>query len=618
MSNYNAKSDPQDYYYALLMRSISSGGLFTGIFSESIMMSLFIMLEKSAFLCFNDIYQYIIKNYPESDHLETMRKAMDTIRNWGNDVQQSETQKVIANHPTIVAKYKPCVMIYVREEFKHTLGGQDIGVTVPPFQNFLCAFFKHLAEDEFVISGEYFRGSRIIERKIANMDAVRAAFNEIVQLNVTEKTVHIARYPIQRSPYENQGLRRIGNQYDDVDFNDSASSAPPPMIPPNRFQNPSTLTPSNLAMLSQGYPPNTQNQYQQYQQQGPQPQQYQQHQQYNTPQPYPQQPMTPNNVYSQSGNKSGFLQQLEKENPNLNGNPTRSNIPINQNQQTQPINSSNPNVNFDMKKIPLNLPPKVPFAPSNASTVSNSTTSTRSSNTMSNATNNSGNPMSGRQEYDSYSNDMFEEDIEDEGSNTSSTSTSSNASNRNTQGGRVIELQLKNYQKPQSSQPLMKVSKENRSNGNKSSGNSDRNQSKSNQSLPSRGNVNPISMNPSSMGRPNQYGLPNFANNEDDEDGDEEDYDDTEFRGQIPYYPPMSSSNQNRGPIQVQKISNSQPTPNQQVPTPAYQNPLPQQKQQPPQQSQKSQPPPQQPQQTNNNSTQVSQSTAPPQSQQKQ
>ena len=214
-----------EHYNPLLVKVANSGGIFTGIFTEEIVIGFLILLEKAAFTCFYEVHTKILSDYSHQYH-ECMRSAFGTFKTWNYQTRQEEVEKVIQAYPEIVKVYKPCVVIYVREEYKHSREGEDLTIVIPPFNTFLLAFYRNLASDEFVLSGEYFKGGRMMEKKITNMDAMRFALREVTKDNVSSRN-SVATKQQDSIPRIVRSLRDVTQVYDDISPDDSASNVSP-------------------------------------------------------------------------------------------------------------------------------------------------------------------------------------------------------------------------------------------------------------------------------------------------------------------------------------------------------------------------------------------------------
>ncbi len=187
-SSSDVTTTDESDYYSLFMRSVQSGGLYTGIFCQESMLTLLRVLETAAYDCLAEIYQ-LVRSKGVSTNEPTMRAAFGTIQTWNIETQEEETDKVSMRHRNdldVARLYKICAYIYVRESFKHAgLARTDhLSVRIPAFREFYSCFLRHLASDPYVHSGEYFSPNKLLERKLLHMDAIRAAFSDCVRRNV--------------------------------------------------------------------------------------------------------------------------------------------------------------------------------------------------------------------------------------------------------------------------------------------------------------------------------------------------------------------------------------------------------------------------------------------------
>jgi len=179
-------------YYSLFMRTATSGGLYVGIFREEAVLAFLRFLESAAMNCFSQIEEYVKNNFAPEQQQTAIVVALNTVKTWNSKTQDEEANKVIQEYPQIENVYKASIMIYIRDTFKHQNGGENLKIRIPQFRDFFFSFLRAIALDPYVQSAEYFRGSKIMERKLVHMDALRTSLEECIRQNIFENPFFIA------------------------------------------------------------------------------------------------------------------------------------------------------------------------------------------------------------------------------------------------------------------------------------------------------------------------------------------------------------------------------------------------------------------------------------------
>jgi hypothetical protein len=236
--------------YSLAIKAVNQGGLYAGIFKEEPALSFLQQMETAAFNSLSGFYNHLVTNrYSPSEIERFLPMGMELIQKWGSDEEDTETRQVLKEYPNIITLYSGTSCVYAREIYKHMKPGDRITLKLPRFKEFYLCFLKRLARDPFVRSPTYFRGSKIVERKLVHMDALRYAFENCVRNGIEVKeageATSVASSPAASSPSPSPvpyarsvGVGKIArvsdyrDDEDDIRPEDSASNAPTPYISP--------------------------------------------------------------------------------------------------------------------------------------------------------------------------------------------------------------------------------------------------------------------------------------------------------------------------------------------------------------------------------------------------
>lgn len=181
-------SNSSNQYQNLFMKAVQSGGLFVGIFREEPVQSFMECMEYAAVTCISSLRDYILKkNYRVEELPYIMPSALDSIEKWEDDDQEDESKRIIKVKPHVLNLFELSSMIYVREIYRHIKPGDKIDLCIPEFTDYLFCFMKFIAKDSFVRAGGLLDGTKLVERKMIIMCAMRAAFDECIRKNVAIK-----------------------------------------------------------------------------------------------------------------------------------------------------------------------------------------------------------------------------------------------------------------------------------------------------------------------------------------------------------------------------------------------------------------------------------------------
>lgn len=175
-------------YYQMFMRAIHAGGLHGGIFRDEAPLTLLRCMERAAHECLAHVDDALVrKGFVGRVYEEALGRALDTFGAWTGAMLDEETQRIVDAHPQIdTVLFRSVCAAYVREVHADTLRtGQRASIRLPAFGDFVREFFRHLAADPYVRSAAYFDRTRLAERKLVHVDAVRASLEQCMRNKVT-------------------------------------------------------------------------------------------------------------------------------------------------------------------------------------------------------------------------------------------------------------------------------------------------------------------------------------------------------------------------------------------------------------------------------------------------
>lgn len=175
-------------YYQMFMRAIHAGGLHGGIFRDEAPLTLLRCMERAAHECLAHVDDALVrKGFVGRVYEEALGRALDTFSAWTGAMLDEETQRIVDAHPQIdTVLFRSVCAAYVREVHADTLRtGQRASIRLPAFGDFVREFFRHLAADPYVRSAAYFDRTRLAERKLVHVDAVRASLEQCMRNKVT-------------------------------------------------------------------------------------------------------------------------------------------------------------------------------------------------------------------------------------------------------------------------------------------------------------------------------------------------------------------------------------------------------------------------------------------------
>jgi hypothetical protein len=185
LARQNTQSENTDYYN-LFMKAAKSGGLYVGMFKEEAASTFLQQLEHAAYNFFLEIHQCIVAHgYDSNEYDYVLGQLLDLILKWPAETQKAECSKIKKKYPGIKSLYKASCTIYSRDIYRQMNSVKQITLRLPKFKVFLYCFLTRLVTDPFVRTRDYFRGSKIIERKLVHMDALRYAMEKCVRVNVS-------------------------------------------------------------------------------------------------------------------------------------------------------------------------------------------------------------------------------------------------------------------------------------------------------------------------------------------------------------------------------------------------------------------------------------------------
>lgn len=204
------KTEKDKIYYDMILKNKMYKGLYTGIFVNEIGMVFLDQMGFLGFRCFSEIYKTIIDHHPESKTRFLMSQALLKIKEWNSEIQNSETNKALSLFPDIEQICKACVTLFVNHTKKNILKpSQMIRISYPTFREIYFCFLVSLSEDPFVNCLFYFDASKIMEKNLVHMSAIRNAFYACTRdrIQIIDQLVRPSEYDSKESVHN--GISKV-------------------------------------------------------------------------------------------------------------------------------------------------------------------------------------------------------------------------------------------------------------------------------------------------------------------------------------------------------------------------------------------------------------------------
>jgi len=168
--------------------TISSGGLYVGIFASEQGQQLLLYLEDVAATCFRTLKEAATNLFDNASR--SLPLIFAQVANWDAAIRHEEAQKAIALYKDIEVIYKAVLMDYanqitsaapIAESLGKSTDKRRIRLKIPGFTEFLFEFMRTLSCSEMVQSLRYFDSTHFVERKLSIMDAIRKAMAKCLQ-----------------------------------------------------------------------------------------------------------------------------------------------------------------------------------------------------------------------------------------------------------------------------------------------------------------------------------------------------------------------------------------------------------------------------------------------------
>lgn len=168
--------------------TISSGGLYVGIFASEPGQQFLLYLEDVAATCFRTLKNAATNLFDNASR--SLPLIFAQVANWDAAIRHEEAQKAIGLYKDIEVVYKAVLMDYanqiisaapIAESLGKSADKRRIRLKLPGFAEFLFEFMRILACSELVQSLRYFDSTHFVERKLAIMDAIRTGMAKCLQ-----------------------------------------------------------------------------------------------------------------------------------------------------------------------------------------------------------------------------------------------------------------------------------------------------------------------------------------------------------------------------------------------------------------------------------------------------
>jgi len=245
-----------------------------GIFQDEPCARFLICMGEIARKCLTHFYDHV-KAYKPADFAKCMKTAIETIRQWGGQIQEQEASVALSAYPDLQTVYELTVLAYVREIYKHQAGPMTtVQVKFPYFRDFLHVYLCALSRDDFVLGLGYFDPNRLLERRQVHSDALRTALSTCLRNKVSMENKiasHVAASTLAQADRFSLALdEKQSPQYGARPINVVAIESPSPPVSraapqqPYQYQQQPLASPNTHRQYAPQQPsasPNTHHQY---------------------------------------------------------------------------------------------------------------------------------------------------------------------------------------------------------------------------------------------------------------------------------------------------------------------------------------------------------------------